>query len=95
LIQDFAKIAEMAGVLTESTQSIGSVGRLICETANIWKADLVITGRRGRTTLSELLLGSVSNYILHHAPCSVLIVQPQQLKSEADNLQTPELTHVT
>ncbi|MGH2416116.1 MAG: universal stress protein, partial [Microcystaceae cyanobacterium] len=27
--------------------------------------------------LSEMILGSVSNYVLHHATCSVLIVQPQ------------------
>jgi nucleotide-binding universal stress UspA family protein len=34
-------------------------------------------GRRGRTGLSELFLGSVSNYVTHHAPCSVLTLKLQ------------------
>ncbi|MEO0350033.1 MAG: universal stress protein, partial [Cyanobacteria bacterium P01_A01_bin.15] len=40
-----------------------------------WNADLIMMGRRGRSGFSELLLGSVSNYVMHHAPCSVLTVQ--------------------
>lgn len=32
--------------------------------------------RHGRSGLSELLLGSVSNYVVHHAPCSVLTIHP-------------------
>lgn len=56
---------------------------MICELARNWNADLIILGRRGRTGLSELLLGSVSNYVLHHAPCSVLTVQqPKELNTE-------------
>ncbi len=38
-------------------------------------ADLIVVGRRGRSGLSELILGSASNYVLHHAPCSVLTLQ--------------------
>ena len=26
--------------------------------------------------MTEVMLGSVSNYITHHAPCSVLVVYP-------------------
>jgi nucleotide-binding universal stress UspA family protein len=64
-----------AGVKTGFTQNLGDAGRIICEVARNWPADLILVGRRGRTGLSEFLLGSVSNYVLHHAPCSSLIVQ--------------------
>ncbi|MEY3330640.1 MAG: hypothetical protein RLZZ115_3525 [Cyanobacteriota bacterium] len=40
-----------------------------------WGADLVIVGRRNRSELAELFLGSVSNYVVHHVKCSVLVVQ--------------------
>ena len=69
--------AKTAGVPTESTQSAGSPGRTICDLAQTWGADLIVMGRRGRSGLNELLLGSVSNYVLHHAPCSVLVVRHQ------------------
>jgi nucleotide-binding universal stress UspA family protein len=64
-----------AGVKAGFTQNLGDAGRIICEVARNWPADLIIVGRRGRTGISEFLLGSVSNYALHHAPCSMFIVQ--------------------
>ena len=67
--------ATAVGVSTEFVQPSGNPGRTICEIARTWGADLIVMGRRGRTGLSELILGSVSNYVLHHAPCSVLTVQ--------------------
>ena len=47
---------------------------VVCQVADEIDADLIIMGRRGRSGLAELFLGSVSNYVLHHAPCSVHIV---------------------
>ncbi len=67
--------AANTGVKAEFTQTVGDAGRLICETAVNWSADLIIVGRRGRAGLSEFFLGSVSNYVLHHAHCSVLTLQ--------------------
>ncbi|MBE9212393.1 universal stress protein [Plectonema cf. radiosum LEGE 06105] len=63
------------GVETEFSQNIGEPSQMICDMARNWEADVIVIGRRGRRGISELLLGSVSNYVLHHAPCSVLTVQ--------------------
>lgn len=40
------------------------------------KIDLVVVGTHGRTGLGKLLLGSVAESILRHAPCPVLTVGP-------------------
>jgi nucleotide-binding universal stress UspA family protein len=69
--------ANASGLKTQFTQNLGDPGRIICKMASDWNADLIIIGRRGRRGVSELFLGSVSNYVLHHAPCSVLTVQGQ------------------
>jgi nucleotide-binding universal stress UspA family protein len=72
-----SETATAAGVHTESKQVAGSPGKAICETACTWDADLIVIGRRGLSGVSEAVMGSVSNYVIHHAHCSVLTVQSQ------------------
>lgn len=67
--------AMTAQVPVECRQAIGDPGRQICDVAVEWGANLIVVGRRGHVGLGEFLLGSVSNYVMHHAPCSVLTVQ--------------------
>ncbi|MEH2051501.1 universal stress protein [Nostoc sp.] len=74
MLQSFCAQANTAGVTTEFTQNVGNPGRVVCDLAHSYGADLIVIGRRGRSGLMELFLGSVSNYVLHHAPCSVHIV---------------------
>ena len=74
MLQSFSSQAHTVGVNTEFTQNSGNPGRMICELARTWNADLIIMGRRGRSGLAEFFLGSQSNYVLHHATCSVQIV---------------------
>ena len=39
-------------------------------------AELAVVGSRGRGALKTLLLGSVSQHVLHHAACPVVVVPP-------------------
>jgi nucleotide-binding universal stress UspA family protein len=74
-LQNLTQEATAAGVKTEFTQLAGNPGRIICQLASNWSADLILVGSRGLKGLKEMFLGSVSNYVTHHAPCSVLIVR--------------------
>ncbi len=69
------KQAQEAGVAASWDWATGEPGPQVCHHAKDWKADLIVLGRRGRSGLAEVFLGSVSNYVLHRAHCSVLVVQ--------------------
>ena len=79
MLRSFSEEAQAAGVRTEFTQVFGSPGRAICNLAGTWEADLIMMGSHGHKGLREMVLGSVSNYVMHHTPCSVLIVNAQTL----------------
>lgn len=61
---------------------VGNCNLGIGDRAKTWGADLIVIGRRGHKNISEMLLGSVSNYTIHHAPCSVLVVQGSKTEIE-------------
>lgn len=73
--------AGAAGVVVELAQPFGDPGHAICTLAHSWEADLIVMGRRGFTGLKELFIGSVSNYVTHHAPCAVLTVPAPEAAS--------------
>jgi nucleotide-binding universal stress UspA family protein len=68
--------AKEVNVAAEINQQLGDPARSICEVADTLSVDLIVVGRRGYSGLNELWMSSVSNYVLHHAPCSVLVIQP-------------------
>ena len=53
----------------------GSPKQAIVEEAENWGADLIIMGSHGYGFWQRALLGSVSESVVHHAPCSVLVVR--------------------
>ena len=50
-------------------------------------ADLLVVGRRGHAGLAHLVLGSVSRYVVAHAPCPVLVVP--ELVTAPNEQRTP------
>jgi nucleotide-binding universal stress UspA family protein len=93
ILRSLATEADKAGITAEFSQNTGDAGKTICNVASSWQADLIVMGRRGHKGLSELLLGSVSNYVIHHASCSVLTIQGNML-STFDTSQTEAQTAI-
>lgn len=62
--------------ITVTTDTLfGSPESRIVETAEEMHSDLIIVGSHGYNRWERLLLGSVSDSVVHHAPCSVLVVR--------------------
>lgn len=79
LLRSLVEEATKVGVKAEFTQDFGNPGRTICDFAQTWPADLILIGSRGLSGVKEMFLGSVSNYVSHHAPCSVLIMRENRV----------------
>jgi nucleotide-binding universal stress UspA family protein len=78
LLHQYYQTATQQSVVTECDYRTIEPGQGLCQAAHRWNADLIVMGRRGRKGLSEVILGSVSNYVMHHANCAVLVIQPKQ-----------------
>jgi nucleotide-binding universal stress UspA family protein len=64
---------------------IVAIGHPVSELVSAAKdADLIVVGRHGFGPVERLLAGSVSERVLHHASCSVLIVKAPTHGREAD-----------
>ena len=67
-------------VTTPTTQP----AHAICDIAEEVEADLIVVGTNGHTALGSLLIGSVTQRLLHISPCPVVAVPPvRQFKSHA------------
>ena len=72
------KIAErIEGVQHRSYVRHGLIWKNLAEIISANEIDLVVVGTHGRTGLGKLVLGSVAEDILRHAPCPVLTVGPK------------------
>jgi nucleotide-binding universal stress UspA family protein len=56
---------------------IGDAGVVICEQSAQEGADVIVVGRRSHSWLSHLFDPSVSDYVIRHAQCPVLVVKEQ------------------
>lgn len=86
MLRSHANLVKQQSIEVEYQQPLGDAGFGICDVARTWQADIIIVGRRSRAFLNKHFLGSVSNYVTHHSPCSVFIVHPPETP-EADAAQ--------
>lgn len=77
MLSTAVKQCEEANIKHKTLIAIGVPRDEIVDTAEKEKPDVLIIGSRGHGPIKRLLLGSVSDYVVHHAHCSVLIVRPE------------------
>lgn len=76
LVSRIAGQLESAGFRDVSVSTLDADPRHgIVDEARGWHADLIVLGSHGRHGLDRLLLGSVAEGVLRHAPCGVEIVR--------------------
>jgi nucleotide-binding universal stress UspA family protein len=75
MLEDYRTLAAKNNVSVELMVIQGDPAQVIIELAKTKKYDLIIMGTRGKSTFQELLLGSVSQKVLHHASCPVMVIR--------------------
>ena len=56
----------------------GGPAHEICRTAETQAADLIVMATHGHTGLKHFMLGSVTENVVRHAPCPVLVVRERE-----------------
>ena len=75
IIAQAAQALRSAGFQVTTAMEEGNPKSVIGDFAAKWPADLIVMGSHGRKGLDRFLLGSVSEAVVRHAPCSVEIVR--------------------
>jgi nucleotide-binding universal stress UspA family protein len=71
----------------ERSVVVGRAGEHIVNAANDPGTDLVVVGARGFGAFKRLVLGIISEYVLHHAECPVLIVRSGESRHAGSALE--------
>ena len=66
--------AAAEGVSVHTMIEVGKPDETVLEVADLYMCDTIIVGRSSRSSLDKLFLGSVSNYVVKNAECTVIIV---------------------
>jgi nucleotide-binding universal stress UspA family protein len=75
LIARAAETLRDAGFRVSTAIETGNPKVVLIDDAVSWHADLIVLGSHGRKGLDRFLMGSVSEAVARHAPCSVQIVR--------------------
>ena len=75
MLGEYKNDALEKGIVPKFMLEVGDPATMITEIVNSKDYDLVILGTRGMSVFKELVLGSVSTKVMHHAKCPVMVVR--------------------
>ena len=82
--REHKEIQRQAGRLREDGYDVtallirGPVVKTILAAAKKHQADMIVMGSHGHSAVYQILVGSISEGVLHRAPCPVLMVPPEK-----------------
>jgi nucleotide-binding universal stress UspA family protein len=79
----WCKPLKASGIRYRTVMQDGRPASVIDDVADKENADIIVVGRRGRSGVAELLLGSVSHELATHSKRPVLLIEPAQTRREA------------
>ena len=74
-LADVAQKADSDGIKAEMLLREGDPAKIITEVAEKIHAGMILVGSHGRTQLRRLLMGSVTERVIGHAPCPILVAR--------------------
>ena len=76
LFDELDRYARANGVAVHKEMRSGNAKEMIAKAlVEEWNCDLIVMGATGKGTIAKLVVGSVTNHVIKHAPCDVLIVR--------------------
>src|SRR5271157_885710 len=75
VLEDVKKSAAEKGLNATTMLEAGSPYEAILAVADRVKADVIVVGTSGKTVIDRVLIGSVSEYIVRTASCTVVVVK--------------------
>jgi nucleotide-binding universal stress UspA family protein len=91
-MRELARLVHLGGVKFETVFTEGSPALDICAYSKEHDVDLIITSTHGLTGFQHVLIGSIAEKVVRHAPCSVLVV-PSHPQIRAANLARERKRH--
>lgn len=90
ILSEAESIAERHGREIRTEQLLGGPGRAIVRYAREHDVDHVVVGSHGRTGVSRLLLGSVSERVVRRSPVPVTVMRSGSSETDASGETTRE-----
>jgi nucleotide-binding universal stress UspA family protein len=94
-LQEFGKNHTHDGIQTELVVTQGMAPDSILSFAQTQKTDVIVMGTHGRRGYDRLMLGSVTDRVMHRAPCPVLAVSKPPHDSVVAGKQRDHVHHLS
>jgi nucleotide-binding universal stress UspA family protein len=82
-VEALVQRARASGATATGLTWEGDAGESIVEASEAESADLIVVGTHERGTVGRLFLGSVSDHVVRHARCPVMVVRPTRVVAPA------------